>query len=116
MACCHPESTNSNITRSEQAVGERATRRSDNYAVKNPKNFRATAESRSQVRSARKAFQKLGEIAQHSGYSRCLEGEGFRVERPSKSGNEAFRLIGEKPVSFSGRLEDVLIEDFRKSL
>jgi len=51
-----------------------------------------------------------------SGYSRCLEGEGFRVGANLEKVNEAFRLIGEKPVTLSGRLEDVLVEDFRKEL
>src|SRR5260370_26855520 len=45
-----------------------------------------------------------------------LKARAFVSERSLEKVNEAFRLIGEKPVSFSGRLEDILVEDFRKEL
>src|SRR5258705_11882956 len=86
--------------------------------VKNPKELFVLLLShvRQGTERSEKLFQELGEIAQHPEIADALKARAFVSERTLEKVNEAFRLIGEKPVSFSGRLEDVLIEDFRKEL
>jgi ferritin-like metal-binding protein YciE len=46
----------------------------------------------------------------------ALQARAFVSQRTLEKLDEAFRLIGEKPVSVSGRLHDVFVEDFRKEL
>jgi len=86
--------------------------------VKNPKELFVLLLShvRQGAERSEKLFQELGEIAQHPEIADALKARAFVSERTLEKVNEAFRLIGEKPVSFSGRLEDVLVEDFRKEL
>jgi ferritin-like metal-binding protein YciE len=63
-----------------------------------------------------KILQELSEIAQHPEIRDALEARAFVSQRTLEKLDEAFRLIGEKPVSISGRLHDVFVEDFRKEL
>jgi ferritin-like metal-binding protein YciE len=63
-----------------------------------------------------KIFQELGEIAQHPEIAEALKARAFVSERTLEKLDEAFRLIGEKPVALSGRLQDIFVEDFRKEL
>jgi len=86
--------------------------------VKNPKELFVLLLShvRQGTERSEKLFQELGEIAQHPEIADALKARAFVSERTLEKVNEAFRLIGEKPVTLSGRLEDVLVEDFRKEL
>ena len=61
-------------------------------------------------------FRELGEIAQHPDIADALKARAFVSERTLEKLDEAFRLIGEKPVALSGRLHDVFVEDFRQEL
>src|ERR1700756_1599968 len=63
-----------------------------------------------------KILQELSEIAQHPEIQDALEARAFVSQRTLEKLDEAFRLIGEKPVSVSGRLHDVFVEDFRREL
>jgi ferritin-like metal-binding protein YciE len=63
-----------------------------------------------------KIFQELGDIAQNPEIADALKARAFVSERTLEKLDEAFRLIGEKPVTLSGRLQDVFVEDFRKEL
>ena len=63
-----------------------------------------------------KIFQELGDIAQNPEIAEALKARAFVSERTLEKLDEAFRLIGEKPVTLSGRLQDVFVEDFRKEL
>jgi ferritin-like metal-binding protein YciE len=87
-------------------------------AVKNPKELFVILLShvRQGTERSEKLFQELGEIAQHPEIADALKARAFVSERTLEKLDEAFRLIGEKPVSLSGRLEDVFVEDFRKEL
>jgi len=87
-------------------------------AVKNPKELFVILLShvRQGTERSEKLFQELGEIAQHPEIADALKARAFVSERTLEKLDEAFRLIAEKPVSLSGRLEDVFVEDFRKEL
>jgi ferritin-like metal-binding protein YciE len=63
-----------------------------------------------------KVFQELGEAAQHPEIAEALQARAFVSQRTLEKLDEAFRLIGEKPVALSGRLQDVFVEDFRREL
>jgi ferritin-like metal-binding protein YciE len=63
-----------------------------------------------------KILEELSEIAQHPEIRDALEARAFVSQRTLEKLDEAFKLIGEKPVSVSGRLHDVFVEDFRREL
>ena len=61
-------------------------------------------------------LKELSKLAQNDEISEALEARAFAVEKTVEKLDEAFRLLGEKPASLSGRLHDVFVEDFRKEL
>jgi len=86
--------------------------------VKNPRELFVLLLShvRQGTERSEKLFQELGEIAQHPEIAEALKARAFVSERTLEKLDEAFRLIGEKPVTLTGRLEDVFVEDFRREL
>lgn len=61
-------------------------------------------------------FAELGELAQQPEIKEALEARVFVSKRTLEKIDEAFRLIGEKPMELSGRLEEVFVEDFKREL
>lgn len=86
--------------------------------VKNPKELFVLMLShvRQGTERTAKILQELSEVAQHPEIRDVFEARAFVSERTLEKLDEAFRLIGEKPVTLSGRLHDVFVEDFRKEL
>ena len=86
--------------------------------VKNPRELFVLLMShvREGTQRSEEVFRELGEIAQHPEIADALKARAFVSERTLEKLDEAFRLIGEKPVTLSGRLHDVIVEDFRKDL
>jgi len=65
---------------------------------------------------ASKIYQEIGELAQDPQIKEALEARAFVSEKVLATLDQCFNLIGEKPVKFSGRVQEVLLEDFRKEL
>ncbi len=86
--------------------------------VKNPKELFVLLLSQARQGTERTAhtLQELSELAQHQEIKEALEARAFVSEKIVETIDEAFKLIGEKPVSLTGRLHDVFVEDFRKEL
>jgi ferritin-like metal-binding protein YciE len=66
-------------------------------------------------RSAR-IFQELSEFAQNPEIEEALSARTFVTQKTLATIDEAFKLMGEKPVPISGRVSDVFVEDFRREL
>ena len=86
--------------------------------VKNPKELFILLLSHARQGTERTAqiLQELSGVAQHQEIKEALEARAFVSEKVVETLDEAFKLIGEKPVSLPGRLHDVFVEDFRKEL
>ena len=61
-------------------------------------------------------YQELGELAQNAEIQEALAARAFVSQQTLGKLDEAFKLIGEKPVNVSGKLHDVFVEDFRREL
>jgi ferritin-like metal-binding protein YciE len=86
--------------------------------VKNPKELFMVLLSHARQGTERttQVLQELAGIAQHQEIKEALEARAFVSEKVVETLDEAFRLIGEKPVSLPGRLHDIFVEDFRRDL
>ncbi len=86
--------------------------------VKNPKDLFVMTLShvRQGTERTTKIFQELGQAAQRPEVKEALAARVFISDQIIARLDECFRLIGEKPVQLTGRLEEVFIEDFRKEL
>jgi len=86
--------------------------------VKNPKELFVTILSHVRRGTERSAavYKELGELAQNPEIQEALAARAFVSQQSLAKLDEAFSLIGEKPVNVTGRLHDVFVEDFRKEL
>jgi ferritin-like metal-binding protein YciE len=86
--------------------------------VKNPKELFVLLLSHARQGTERTAqvLQELSGVAQHQEIKEALEARAFVSEKVVETLDEAFKLIGEKPVNLPGRLHDIFVEDFRKEL
>jgi hypothetical protein len=86
--------------------------------VKNPKELFITILSHVRHGTERSVavYKELGDLAQNPEIQEALGARAFVSQQTLAKLDEAFSLIGEKPVSVSGRLHDVFVEDFRKEL
>jgi ferritin-like metal-binding protein YciE len=63
-----------------------------------------------------KIYEELSEVAQDSNVKEALQSRVFLQEKILSTLDRCFKLIGEKPVPQSGRLQEVFVEDFRREL
>jgi len=86
--------------------------------VKNPKELFVLVLSHARYGSERSAaiYKDLSESAQNPEIQQALAARAFVSRQNLEKIDEAFKLIGEKPVGVGGRLLDVFVEDFRKEL
>jgi ferritin-like metal-binding protein YciE len=86
--------------------------------IKNPKELFVTILSQVRNGTERSAatYKELSELAQNPEIQEALEARAFVSQQTLAKLDEAFRIIGEKPVSVTGRLHDVFVEDFRREL
>jgi ferritin-like metal-binding protein YciE len=63
-----------------------------------------------------KIYQEFGQLAQDPQIKEALEARAFVSEKTLTTLDQCFKLIGEKPVEFTGRLQNMFLEDFRKEL
>ena len=84
--------------------------------VKNPKEMFVTILSHVRHGTERSAaiYKELGELAQNPEIQEALAARAFVSQQSLAKLDEAFSLIGEKPVNVTGRLHDVFVEDFRR--
>jgi ferritin-like metal-binding protein YciE len=61
-------------------------------------------------------FGEFSQVAQQPEIKEAMEARAFVSKKTLEKLDEAFRLIGEKPVELTGRLHDVFVEDFRREL
>jgi ferritin-like metal-binding protein YciE len=61
-------------------------------------------------------FQDFNKIAQNADVKEALKARVFASQLEVEKLDECFRLIGEKPVKLSARLQEIFVEDFRKEL
>jgi len=86
--------------------------------VKNPREFFLLMLSHVRQGTDRTAgiLRELSEIAQNQEIKEALQARAFASEKTIEKLDEAFRLLGEKPIKLDGRLHDVFVEDFRREL
>ncbi len=87
-------------------------------AIKDPKELFVMLLSDVRQSSERtgKIFQELSQAAELPDIKEALEARAFVSNKMLNTIDEAFKLIGEKPVTLSGRLQDVFVEDARRDL
>jgi ferritin-like metal-binding protein YciE len=61
-------------------------------------------------------FQEIAQSAQDPDIREALEARVFIAENVIATLDQCFNLLGEQPVNWDGRLQEVFIEDFRKAL
>ena len=61
-------------------------------------------------------LNELSQVAQEPEIREALEARAFVSKSTLEKIDEAFRLIGEKPMELTGKLQDVFVEDFRREL
>ena len=86
--------------------------------IKNPKELfvRILSHVRHGTERSAAVYKELGEAAQNPEVQEALNARAFVAHQNLEKIDEAFKLIGEKPVSVTGPLHDVFVEDFRREL
>ena len=86
--------------------------------IKNPKELFVAVLSQVRHGTERSAaiYHELGELAQNSEIPEALAARAFVSRQTLEKLDEAFKMIGEKPVNVTGRLHDVFEEHFRREL
>ncbi len=86
--------------------------------VKNPRELFVTLLSAARQSSERWAniYQEMSHQTQDPDIKEALESRSWVLEKDLSAIDRCFQLIGEQPTQFSGRLQEVLVEDFRKEV
>jgi len=86
--------------------------------VKNPKELFVLVLSHARYGTERSAavYKELSEVAQNPEIQQALAARALVSQQNLEKIDEAFKLIGEKPVQVTGRLLDVFVEDFHREL
>ncbi|HUK11050.1 MAG TPA: DUF892 family protein [Stellaceae bacterium] len=86
--------------------------------VNNPKELfvKMLSDVRQRTEQSAKIYAELSEIAQDPHIKEALQSRAFLQAKVMSSLDQCFKLIGEKPMALSGRLQEVFIEDFRREL
>ena len=86
--------------------------------VQNPKELfvRMLSDLRQGTEKSTKFYQELSQIAEDPDVKEALESRAFISEKVLATQDRCFKLIGEQPMKSNSRLQDILIEDFRKEL
>jgi len=86
--------------------------------MNNPKELfiKMLSDVRQRTEHMTKIYQELTGIVQDPNIKEALESRVFLQDKILSSLDRCFKLVGEKPVQLSGRLQEVFIEDFRREL
>lgn len=87
-------------------------------AAKNPKEVFVTMLSavREGTERTTNLLQEMSQAVQNQDIKQAIEARAFIKDQILARLDQVFKLIGEKPVKFSGRLLEVFAEDFRREL
>jgi ferritin-like metal-binding protein YciE len=87
-------------------------------AVKTPRELFVLllSDVRQGTEKAEKIYQEIGQLAQDPQIKEALDARAFVSGKVMQTLDECFRLIGEQPAKWSGRLQETFIEDFRNEL
>ncbi len=61
-------------------------------------------------------YREMSDSAQTTEIKEALQARVFVSEKILATLQQCFQMIGEKPVKYTGRLDDVFVEDFRREL
>jgi ferritin-like metal-binding protein YciE len=61
-------------------------------------------------------YRELNKIAEIPEFKEAFEARAFVAEKSLDKIDEAFKLINQKPVTLTGRAEEIFVEDFRREL
>ena len=86
--------------------------------IKNPKEvfLALLSDVRQSTERTAKFYQEISGLVENPEIKEALESRAFVSENDLSMIDRCFKLLGEKPVKLSGRLEEMFIEDFRKEL
>jgi ferritin-like metal-binding protein YciE len=86
--------------------------------VKNPKELfvQMLSDLRQGTERTTKIYQEIADLAQNPQVKQALEARVFVTEKTLATLDQCFKLIGEKPMKLTGRLQEVFLEDFRREL
>lgn len=65
---------------------------------------------------AEKFYDEIGQLVQEPQIKEALQARAFVSGKVLATLDECFRLLGEQPAKLTGRLQETLIEDFRREL
>ncbi len=87
-------------------------------AVKNPKEMfvQMLSDLRQGTEQSTKVYQELSQMAENPEVKEALEARAFVSEKTLATLDQCFKIINEKPVKLSGRLQEMFVEDFRREL
>src|SRR6266481_6682835 len=63
-----------------------------------------------------KLYQEFSQLAEDPDVKEALGARAFVSEKTLATLDQCFKLIGEQPVKFNGRIQEIFMEDFRKEL
>lgn len=86
--------------------------------VNSPKELfvKMLSDVRQRTEQSTKFYEELGGVVQDPNIKEALQSRAFLQDKVLSSLDRCFKLIGEKPVALSGRLQEVFVEDFRREL
>ena len=61
-------------------------------------------------------YREVSKLAEEPDIKEAIEAREFVAQKSLDKIDEAFRLINQKPVTLSGRTEEVFVEDFRREV
>jgi ferritin-like metal-binding protein YciE len=61
-------------------------------------------------------YQEASKIAEDPGIKEAIEARAFVAQKSLDKIDEVFKLINQKPVTLSGKTEEVFVEDFRREV
>ena len=86
--------------------------------VKTPKELfvMLLTDVRQGAEKADKIYDEIGELAQDHQIKEALQARAFVSGKVVATLDECFKLLGEQPAKLTGRVQETLVEDFRREL
>jgi ferritin-like metal-binding protein YciE len=86
--------------------------------IKTPKDLflMILSDVRQGAEKAEKIYEEIGQLVQDPQVKQALQARAFVSGKVLSTLDECFKILGEQPAKLSGRLQEALVEDFRKEL
>jgi ferritin-like metal-binding protein YciE len=86
--------------------------------IKTPKDLflMILSDVRQGAERAEKIYEEIGQLVQDPQVKQALQARAFVSGKVLSTLDECFKILGEQPAKLSGRLQEALVEDFRKEL